>query len=55
MDTEMIMACVLARLQAQGQTLGDLAPGDMQKLIDDAIADLGLAEEIVGTSPAADG
>jgi hypothetical protein len=44
-DAGMVMACVLAQLQAQQRTLNDLADDELQALIDEAIADLRLAEE----------
>jgi hypothetical protein len=46
-DAGMVMACVLAHLQAQDRTLNDVADDELQKLIDEAIGDLRLAEDVV--------
>jgi hypothetical protein len=43
----MILAMVLARLQAQGKKLEDINEQEKQTLINDAIADLMLAESCV--------
>ena len=46
-DKQMILAMVLARLQAQGKKLEDINEQEKQTLINDAIADLMLAESCV--------
>ena len=47
MDKDMVLACVLARLQAEGKRVEQIKHDEMQKYIDEAIADLRLAEQIV--------
>jgi hypothetical protein len=49
-DKNMVMACVLARLQSQGIELEDVTPEHLQETIDEAIADLRFADEVVSAA-----
>ena len=46
-DAGMVIVSVLARLQAEDRKLSDLTDGERQTMIDEAIADLHLADELV--------
>lgn len=45
-DKDMVMVCVLARLQAENKTPNQLSSDDLGKLIAEAIADLRLADDL---------
>lgn len=46
-DKDMVMACVLARLQAEGKELNAISQDEVGTLIAEAIADLRLANDVV--------
>jgi hypothetical protein len=46
-DRGMVMACVLARLQAQNRKLADVPPDELQQEINSAIEDLRFAADVV--------
>ena len=46
-NRQMVMACVLARVEAEGRDLSELSQNEIGALIADAVADLRLADDIV--------
>ena len=48
---EMVMIMVLARLQRKGKRLVDLSDTQIQRAVDDAVADLKLVEETLHAQP----
>jgi len=46
-DRNMVMACVLARIQAEGKELSSLSQDEIGTLIAEAIADLRFADDVV--------
>jgi hypothetical protein len=49
--TQIVMTMVMASLQAKGLQLSDMAPDEIQREVEEAVADLKLAEEVIGTNP----
>ena len=49
-DRDMVLACVLARLQAEGRNLKTVPQSEIGTLIVEAIADLRLAQSVLAPS-----
>lgn len=46
-DRDMVMVCVMAQLQAEGKEIKDIFGVKLDAMIDEAIADLELADSLV--------